>query len=389
MIGVNKALDKIAEGTSPLYKFKLSLNKSGGYFLANDVVSPMHMPPFRQSSMDGFAVNSHNAKSYKLIREIKAGDSSLITLKPGDAVRIYTGAAVPDTANAIVIQENAIVKNSEVIIDDFACLGSNIRPMGEQIKKGAIALKKGSKLTPAAIGFLASLGVQEVVVYKKPTMAIVTTGNELVPLGKPLHHGQVYESNAIMLAAALEQLNFSDYTIHSVKDNYEDTHNCLHDVISKNNVVLVTGGISVGKYDFVGKALQALGVEEVFYKVNQKPGKPLFFGKKDSTTIFALPGNPAAALSCFYVYVNQALQILSGNAGFRVPFFKKKSKSSFTKKGDRAQFLKAFVAGDSVSILDGQSSAMLQTFAFANGLVFLPEETIQIESGDLLDVILI
>ena len=171
-----------------------------------------------------------------------------------------------------------------------------------------MALQKGSKLTPASIGFLASIGITQVNVFKKPSIAIIATGNELVPGGTPLGYGQIYESNSLMLKAALQNLNFDNVTTHKVDDHYNDTLELLSDLIDSHDLILVSGGISVGDYDFVGKALDELKVKQLFYKVNQKPGKPLYFGKKDHKVIFALPGNPAAALSCFYLYVHSALQ---------------------------------------------------------------------------------
>ncbi|WP_298754752.1 gephyrin-like molybdotransferase Glp [uncultured Psychroserpens sp.] len=387
MISIKEAYGKIIDNIEPLEGFRMTLSNSSGYFLSKDVISPINMPPFRQSAMDGFAIHIHDLESYQLIGEIKAGDNDRPILKPGEAIRIFTGAAVPDTANAVVMQEKVTVVDNSIVIHGNINKGLNIRPLGEQIKSEETALKKGTLLTPAAIGFLASLGITEVSVYKKPSIAIVTTGNELVAPGTHLQYGQIYESNAIMLVSALQVLGFSNYKTYKVEDNYDNTYNLLQDVISKYDIVLITGGISVGDYDFVGKALKALDVNEIFYKVKQKPGKPLFFGNKNKTTIFALPGNPAAALNCFYIYVYTALQLLSGNSTFQLPKTEKKSTSTFTKKGDRPQFLKAVIKEESVTILDGQSSAMLQTFALANGLVFLPEEIMQVNIGDTVNVI--
>jgi molybdopterin molybdotransferase len=154
-------------------------------------------------------------------------------------------------------------------------------------------------------------------------------------------------------------------------------------------VVIISGGISVGDYDFVGKALHELVVKQLFYKVKQKPGKPLFFGKKDKSIIFALPGNPGSALSCFYIYVYQALQKLSGDLNFSLTHLKARSKNEFEKKGDRAQFLKAIYENGEATILEGQNSSMLQSFSLANGLVFVPEDKYSISKGDEIDVILL
>ncbi|MEE9362300.1 MAG: gephyrin-like molybdotransferase Glp [Cellulophaga sp.] len=387
MISVNEAIQFVENNSSVGEKKNLFLIDALNHILSKDIISPMNMPPFRQSAMDGYALHIQKSGTYTIIDEVKAGDGHHPTLNKGEAVRIFTGAAVPDSANAVVMQEKVTVVGSELSLQKPVLQEENIRKLGEQAQKGAIALRKGTKLTPAGIGYLGSLGITKVEVYKKPTIAIVTTGNELTEPGKPLEYGKIYESNSIMLASVLNTLGFLDYSIHKVADNYQDTRTLLRDVISSNNMVIVTGGISVGDYDFVGKALEEIMVEQIFYKVKQKPGKPLFFGKKENTHIFALPGNPAAALSCFYLYVYPSLQILSGKLDFSLPRVKAKSLTEYTRKGDRAHFLKAFLLNNEVQILDGQSSSMLQTFALANVLVHVPEEIEHIKIGDTIEVI--
>lgn len=390
MISVEQASKIIFESIDFTNKsVEIALSDALGYVLYHDVISPINMPPFRQSAMDGYAINLHDSHNYALIGEVKAGDGHQLHLKPGDAVRIFTGAAVPDSANAVVMQEKTSIKDNVLTIDSNVVVNENIRPLGEQVLEGQVALKKGAKLNPAAIAYLATLGITQIKVYQKPTIAIIVTGNELAEAGENLQHGQIYESNAIMLRVALKQLGYDKISFHKVADNYNDTLNLLDNVISNNEVILVSGGISVGDYDFVGKALAELNVVEHFYKVNQKPGKPLFFGKKDDKIIFALPGNPAASLSCFYIYVITAIEKLSGNSKYKLIRVKALSKSNFVKKGDRAQFLKAIYNNGAVEVLVGQNSSMLHTFALANALVYLPEDAESINKQDEVEVILL
>lgn len=368
---------------------KRILSVSCGYTLSEDIYSPIDMPPFRQSAMDGYALNIHEHNQYNIVGEIQAGDNKTSQLKSGEAVRIFTGAAVPDTANAVIMQEKVSVNGAKININSLISLNANIRPLGEQVKKGNLALKKGTKLTPAAIGFLTSLGITNVYVYCKPKIAIVATGNELIEAGKEIQHGQIYESNTIMLQSALYSFGYKNVNLYNVEDDYDNTRDLLDNAIHENDIVLITGGISVGDYDFVGKALHELSVNQRFYKVKQKPGKPLYYGQKRNTHVFALPGNPAAALSCFYIYVRAALEFLTGNSNYTLNTIKIQSASNFNKKGNRAQFLKANIIDNKVHILEGQSSAMLQTFALANALVYLSEDKMSILKDEEVEAILI
>jgi molybdopterin molybdotransferase len=388
MITVEEAFKLVKNNITPNEKtILIELNNSLGYVLALDVFSPINMPPFRQSAMDGYALNLHNKSNYKIIDEIKAGDEHQPILNKGEAVRIFTGSAVPKTANTVIMQEKVTVKGIHLSINNTVSKNKNIRPLGEQVKEGALALKKGTKLTSAAIGFLLALGIYEVSVYDKPKIGIVTTGNELVEAGQKLTYGKIYESNSGMLQNGLKALGFSKVTVNKIKDDYQTTLKSLEKIISKNDMVLISGGISVGDYDFVGKALLEIGTKQIFYKVKQKPGKPLFFGKLNSKPVFALPGNPASALSNFYIYVHPALERLSGNINFSINKGIAILDSDFIKKGDRVQFLKAHHENGKVTILEGQSSAMLHTFATANVLVYKPCNINDYVKGDTVQII--
>lgn len=388
MISVPEALSIVDRHINLLEKeHEIAVSKSLGHVLADDVVSPIDMPPFNQSAMDGYALHIAAGNTYKLIGEVQAGDAANPILKEGEAVRIFTGAAVPDTANAVMMQEKVTANNNEIVLDGDISTGTNIRLQGEQIKKRAIALKKGTKISPAAVGFLSTLGISSIKVYTKPQIAIVATGNELIAPGQSLQRGQIYESNATMLVSALSVAGFTNTSVHKVKDDYQSTVSKLKEVIASNNVVLISGGISVGDYDFVGKALNELAVQQLFYKVKQKPGKPLFFGKNSTTTIFALPGNPAASLSCFYIYVLPVLRKMSGATDYHLPRSKAKLAADFKKAGDRAQFLKSIVKEGTVTVLEGQSSAMLHTFSLANALVYIPEDVFDVKKGDEMEII--
>ncbi|UZO79249.1 molybdopterin molybdotransferase MoeA [Aquimarina sp. ERC-38] len=390
MISIQEAYQFIKSNVSVTSKtLEILLTEATGYTLAKPVHSIIDMPPFRQSAMDGYALKLNNQTNYKIIGEVQAGSSLNPKLKPGEAVRIFTGAGVPDDADAIIIQEQVEVVGEEIRFQHNPKLGDHIRDTGEQIKTGEIAIQGGVKLTPAAIGFLQGLGVDKVTVYQKPNIAIITTGDELVTTDQILQRGQIYESNGLMLQEVLHQLHYQNTSIYKAIDTLEETRSTIREALDKYDIIIITGGISVGDYDHVKKAMELERITEVFYKVKQKPGKPLYFGKKEEKLIFALPGNPAAALSCFYVHVHQALEWFTGNTEFEVAKFLVRNKYHYIKKGDRPQFLKAFVDTTGVSILGSQSSAMLRSFAVTNCLAYLPQEVAEVQVDDTIHIILL
>ena len=225
-------------------------------------------------------------------------------------------------------------------------------------------------------------------VFKKPTVALIVTGDELVEPGQNLISGKIYESNSYTLLAALKSNGFAA-TVHQLEDNFASTKTAIKNAIKSSDVVILTGGISVGDYDFVGKSMEDLKVEKVFYKINQKPGKPMYHGVKDGAKIFALPGNPAAALTCYYFYVLPTIQKMSGEINQGLKNKKAFLHEKYSKKGTRAFLLKAQVKNGIVSIHTGQSSAMLSSFVEANCLLHLPSQEKEYLKGDEVDVYLI
>ncbi len=389
MVTVDKAKSIIKSKCRTLETIRISLMDSLGFVLAEDISSTINMPPFDQSAMDGYAVQMHNSNKYKLIGEVKAGDKSDLNLKPGEAARIFTGAMVPNGANCVAKQEIVDQLNHEMIsINEPIKQFGNIRPLGEQIKTGDIGLTAGTEMNTGAIGFAAMLGLTEVTVYNKPTISILATGNELIKPGQPLTDGAIYESNTFTLKAALRSSRF-DASIDTIDDNYDATKNKIQNLISKNNVVIITGGISVGDYDFVGDILEELGVEEGFYKIKQKPGKPMFFGSKENKLIFALPGNPASALSCYYNYVLPALNMLLGKNSAELESRTLTLNSNYKKTAEMTHFLKGLADDQKVDILGRQSSAMLNSFIDGNCLIILENGREIWNIGDKVQVIML
>lgn len=385
MISVQDAFSILKKNLPITQEIEYSLAKANKHILADSINSPINMPPFRQSAMDGFALCLHESLEYKILGEIKAGDTHRVALKPGQAVKIFTGAAVPDSARAVIQIEKVEVIDTILHLDENPIIGTNVRPVGEQISEGDLALEKGVAINAAAIGFLAGLGITSVKVYKKPTIGIIVTGNELVKPGNPLEYGKVYESNGLMLQTALKDSFFEEVALYEVNDDFENTKDTLKNALDNNDIILVSGGISVGDYDFVAQALKELEVETLFYKVNQKPGKPLFAGKIKDKLVFALPGNPAACLTCFYVYVLPTIAMISGCKTSYNATFKKSLSHDYSVNNTRCQFLKASLIDQEVTILSHQNSSMLNTFSVANGLVYVPNGIYEIPLGEKVD----
>jgi len=393
MISVQEAKSLIQATVRALYPEQKNLFEAVGQVLAEDVASPMALPPFRQSSMDGYALHHDDVTQVGIglpvVAESRAGNAKPQTLQRGTAVHILTGAPVPDGATAVVMKEKVARTGDEVLIQQFPVSeGQNVRSVGQQIQKGDLAMPKDTYLTPGSVGFLLGMNIHTVKVYRKPSVGILVTGDELVKPGGDvsLDFGQIYESNSAMLAAVLRAEGITEIDIRYVTDDEAATIAALRELTEQHDVVLSTGGISVGEYDFVGKALEKTGVETIFYKIRQRPGKPLFFGRNDDTIIFALPGNPASTLVCYYEYVLPALRRLSGRSDCFLPKIKLPITHAFSFQGERDEFLKATATTEAVTPLDGQESFVLRSFAVANALIYLPSSQNSVQPGDEVEV---
>ncbi|MBF4493225.1 molybdopterin molybdotransferase MoeA [Flavobacterium sp. JLP] len=383
MIKVSEALAIVASSSSNMPVQKIPLHKAIGYVLAETLYSPIDMPPFRQSAMDGYAFIHSEKHQYDVVSISQAGDHSDIKLKENEAVRIFTGAFVPKNADTVVMQEHVMANEKSILITNMPAQFTNVRVKGEQIAKDDVVFEANTLITPAAIGFLACLGITEIEVYKKPKVAILVTGNELVKPGKKLPKGKIYESNSVMLQAALQTIGIKKTKVYKVKDNLKATKKALKNILDKYDIVLISGGISVGDYDFVKDALLDNGVEELFYKINQKPGKPMFFGSKNETLVFALPGNPASSLTNFYIYVYPAIKNRMGFAAIHLPKLVRKLNADISNTTGKTLFLKALYDETNVTVLEGQASSMLNTFAIANSLLIVPDDIESLKEGEL------
>ncbi len=388
MISVPEARSIVAAEIRPLSPVQVPLQHANGLCTAEDIISPIHIPGFAQSAMDGYALHWEGwqqHRSLRIIGEIAAGDAYLPPIAPHECVRIFTGAPVPPGADTVIQKELIRVEQDTLWIDkpDLAP-GTNVRRVGSEMERGTLAMPAGTLLVPGGIGFIASLGIPQVLAIPRPYCAVIVTGNELQQPGVPLSAGQVYESNSFALSAALRAAGVEDVHVTFVQDTLAGVTKALETALETHPLVLLTGGISAGDYDFVLPATQACGVRQHFHKIKQKPGKPLFFGTKNQSVVFGLPGNPASVMTCFYQYVVPALHYLSGTNA--PPVRTAPLETAYQKPIGLTHFLKADYNGQSVRLLGAQESFRMSSFAQANCLVTIPEDTTRVEEGALVEI---
>lgn len=358
---------------------------TNGKVLANNIIAPMDVPSFDNSAMDGYAIAWEDAgESREVVGLVAAGDSELKSLQKGEAARIFTGAPIPQGADTVIQQEKILRTGNQIqfVRKDFR-QGASVRLRGTQCKQGDEILKAGTQINPGTIALFASLGIAEVEVFDLPKIALVVTGNELREVGQELNSGQIYNSSGPAIQAYLTAIGVKDIQIFHAEDDFEKVILTIKEALKVSDFLLLTGGISVGDFDFVKDGLGENDVEEIFYKISQRPGKPLFAGKKEGKVVFALPGNPASVLTCFLNYVKPSILQWAGHSDPWKPTLVLPLADLFTKSVNLTFFLKAKIENGKVQILPGQESFNLLSFGQADGLAEIPMESEFLEAGML------
>jgi len=394
---VAKAREVIARFLQPVTATeRLSVRAALGRVLAEDVVSPLNVPAHDNSAMDGYAVRCVDLKgdgeaSLKVTGTAFAGAPFQGTVKAGECVRIMTGGVVPAGADTIVMQEHVKAVQDRVTIGPGQTKGQNLRRAGEDLTAGQIALKRGLLLRPADVGLVASLGIGEVTVYRRLRVAFFSTGDELVSIGTQLKEGQIYDSNRYTLHGMLTRLGCEVLDMGVVRDDPKLLEKAFHDAAAAADVVITSGGVSVGEADFVKDLLNKLG-EVVFWKIAMKPGRPLAYGKIGAAHFFGLPGNPVSVMVTFYQFVRDALLKLSGRDPVPpLPTFKVPCVSSLKKAPGRTEFQRGVLERDShgtwsVRVTGEQGSGILRSMSEANCFIILPDTQGNVASGTLVEV---
>ena len=367
-------------------KVLLPLQKALGFWIASPIHAPMQVPSFDNSGMDGYAFAwEDGGDSRQLAQVVQAGTFPDFTLQPGTAVRIFTGAPVPKGADTIVQQEWVRVEGDRIFFElGKLTQGMNLRRAGSQCEQGQLILQEGTRITPGTLGLLASLGLEEVSVFAAPQVSIILTGDEVVEVGQALQPGQIYNANGPALLGYLSQLGISAVKVYKVKDDPNEVIRVIGEALASSDVLLITGGISVGDFDFVKEGLAENGVKTLFYKVKQKPGKPLLAGVKGSKLVFALPGNPASVLTCFMQYVKPSLGQWMGNPAAWEQACSFPLATNWEKQVKLTVFLKARLVAGVVEVLPGQESFNLLSFGLADGLIEIGEDQQALKEGTLL-----
>ena len=384
---IDDALARIVENAQLLPAEHVTVAGATGRILREPATAQVDLPPFPSSAMDGFAVRaSETPGELPIAYRVAAGVPPPGPLPPGAAAGISTGATVPAEADAVVPVEIVDDRGSHVVITDTAVVGQHVRPRGGDVSAGVTVVPAGSRLGAAQIGALAATGVAEVVCSIRPRVAVVATGSELRPAGAELAAGQIYESNRAMIAAVLARVN-ADVDVLPVVEDDADAHRQAIARGLESDVLVTSGGVSMGEHDLVRRVAADLGVREIFWGVAVKPGKPLSFGARDRTLVFGLPGNPVSSLVGAMVFVTPALLALQGARNSLPRYASGITSTPLRRNPHRDEFVRAVRVdyGEAVQLepIVGQESHMIARAAAADALVHVPRGEGELEAGSL------
>ena len=399
MISVDEHLARVLSVVQPLSPLDLGLLDAQGCFLDEDVHAPAPLPGFDNSAMDGYAVRTADLSGelpvvLPVVGDVAAGPASPLRVQPGLCVRIMTGAALPEGADAVVPLELTDGGVKHVRIDQTVEPGAYIRRAGEDVAAGDLVLTRGTALGSANIGLAAAIGRNRVLVRPRPRVVVVSTGSELVEPGAPMGSGQIADANSFALTAAAIEAGALAYRVGIVPDEARTLLSTLEDQLVRADVLITSGGVSVGAYDVVKEVLSRIGTVQ-FDKVAMQPGMPQGFGTigPDDTPIFALPGNPVSALVSFEVFVRPALRRMIGAEPLQRPRVSAVTTESFSSPEGKRSFVRVHLSvrkgAHVVTPVSGPGSHLLAGMARANALVVVPEQVVQVAAGEPVTVLLL
>jgi molybdopterin molybdotransferase len=401
MKSVEEARTIILSAVRTMPSEQVPLLESHRRVLAEDIAAKEDVPSFDHSSMDGFALRAEDTLAatettpvfLHLAGEVAAGERSLGRLIPQTAVRIMTGAPIPPGADAVLQLEAVYVQNGSVRVDKPVSVGTNVRRKGEELRAGTTVLKRGDDLRASHLALLALLGVDRVNVIRKPSVAFLATGNELVEVDEQPQPGQLRNSNSYALWGLIREAGAEPVSLGTVRDDEGALYEKLQAGLA-HDVLITSGGVSVGAYDYVVKTLLRLGVQQQFWKVNIKPGKPLFFGifsnRERTVPVFGLPGNPVSTIVSFLQFVRPALLKMTGRTDSALRRLQAVFTQDYQKQDGRRHLLRGVLRNENnrliVHTTGMQSSAALSSMVNANCLIVIPEETMHVKAGEEVEV---
>jgi len=376
LLSIAEAQQLVLERAEPLPAENVALEGAARRVLAEPARAEIDLPPFPSSAMDGYAVRADETPGrLRIEARIAAGNPATAALESGQAMGIATGGVVPDGADAVIPIEYVVEHGNEIEIGSAVERGDNVRPRGGDIRAGEVVVEAGSVLTPARLGALAAAGIQQVRCARRPRAAVLPTGTELRRPGEPLAAGEIYEANGLILSAQLEAAGAAVELMPAVGDDEAAHRGALENALDAD-VVVTSGGVSVGPHDLVRRVEAELGVEEVFWRVSVKPGKPIAFGVRERTLVFGLPGNPVSALVGFMLFVGPAIRALLGVPDPLPRFDRGRLVAARRRNSERDELVRARLRrsedGPLLEPLTGQESHMIARSAAADALVFVP-----------------
>ncbi len=396
-ISVKEAIDLILKNSQVLPTEKVFISETENRVIAEDIIASYNIPPYDNSAMDGYALNyedtlnasKDNPAKLKVIGVLSAGAISDTVLKKGEAVKIMTGAKIPEGANCVARKEITKEDSGYVYIFEKLTYGYDIRKSGEDIKKDEIVIKKFSNITPAVAGLLASFGRSYIKVIRKPVISVLITGDEIVDIDEELTEGKIRNSNGFTLRSLLNKEGIKSFFTEIVKDSREILQEKLESSLN-SDIILSTGGVSMGDYDFVKDIIIELGFEPIFWRVRVKPGKPLFFAKKGKTLFFGIPGNPVSTMSSFYNFILPSIRKMSGETNLFLRKFKAVLQADIKRKDTRCEFIRGILSVNNgkfeVVPTGAQGSGILSSMKKGNCFIIVDEGEPLVKKGDTVTV---